>query len=232
MVNLISSCDNSPETADVSKVTFYPEITVLGDDPIFVPRGSTFTDPGAIAVENGNEIDYTVTASGKFRGESTVNTNVVDEYMITYSAVNVDGFEGKATRQVIVYDNGDLVNDISGIYRATVTRNGVLTPQYTDLEYVYIWKNSNGTYEMSDGIGGYYDLGRGYGVGYAAPGAIITATDIPTNNFSFSPFAVGGFGGACTMNDMVVNPTARTINFTTVWALGYTFNVLLEQVQL
>lgn len=231
LVASLVSCSDDTETRGVSRVTNYPQITVLGDNPLFIAKGSQYVDPGALAMEGTNQISYTTSASGKFKGGTNVDSGVVDEYLVTYTATNVDGFEGKATRKVIVYENGDLINNISGIYKSTVTRNGVLTAQYTGLKYVYIWKNPDGKYELSDGIGGYYDLGRNYGVGYAATGAKITANDIPTNNFSYSAFSVGGFGGGCTMNSMVVNPTTKKITFNTIWSSGYTFNVSLEQVQ-
>lgn len=229
---LFIACDTAPETANVSKVTNYPNLELIGAESVIISQGDVFTDPGIIATEGGNTIPYTTSVSGRFRGGTTLDTTRPDIYVITYSAVNQDGFTGAITRTVIVADTGDLTTDISGLYRSTVTRNGVLTAQYTDLEYVLIWKNTDGTYELSDGIGGYYDFGRSYGVGYAAPGAVITANDIPSNSFSYSTFEVSGFGGGCTMNSMTVNATARTINFTTVWSAGFTFSVLLEQVQL
>src|SRR5690606_9235811 len=144
------------------------------------------------------------TVRGQFRGGTTLNTDVDDIYQVTYSAVNVDGFPGTISRTVIVYDNGDLVNSIAGLYRSTVSRDGVLTAQYTDLEYILIWNVSGNEYRISDAIGGYYAIGRAYGNGYAAPATII-ANNIPANDFTIPNFPVGTFGGTVSGNTMTVN---------------------------
>lgn len=219
-------------TGDVSKVTNYPIFTVLGDELIILNKGEAFVDPGVIVMEGENEIEYTTTISGDYRGGTSLDTNVADIYHITYSATNVDGFSGTAGRTVIVVDDGDLVNSISGLYTSTVVRNGATGAQYTDMEYIIIWENANGTYEMSDGIGGYYAIGRGYGTGYAARPVIITATSIPANNFTISDFSVGAFGGVAEMSSLTVNPGPGTITFSTAWDAGYTFNVTLKKVEL
>lgn len=227
---LLSSCSEDT-TGDVSRVTNYPNFQVLGDAIIYVHKGDPYVDPGVIVTEGDTEIDYTTSVSGAFRGGTTIDTTVEDVYTVTYTAVNQDGFSGSATRTVIVSDTGDLVTNISGLYRSTVTRNGTLTAQYTDLEYVLIWKNADGTYQVSDGIGGYYALGRGYGNGYAAGPMVITANSIPGNSFSIPDYEVGGFGGVVHNTEFTVHPENQTINFVSVWDAGYTFSVLLEQVQ-
>ncbi|MDI1257305.1 MAG: DUF5012 domain-containing protein [Flavobacterium sp.] len=226
-----ASCSDET-TGDVSKVTNYPIFTVLGDDVIILTKGDPFTDPGVIVMEGENEIEYTTTISGDFRGGTSIDTNVADIYHITYSATNVDGFSGTAGRTVIVVDNGNLVNSISGLYTSTVVRNGVVSAQYTDMEYVIIWENANGTYEMSDGIGGYYAIGRGYGTGYAARPVVITANSIPANDFTVTNFGVGAFGGDAEMSGLTVNPIPGTITFSTAWDAGFTFNVTLKKVEL
>lgn len=226
------SCD-SDTTSNVSRVTNYPIFTLLGDDVIYVQKGDEFIDPGVLVTEGGVEIPYQTTISGDYRGGTTLDTNVVDVYQVVYSAQNQDGFSGSASRTVIVYENSDLVSSISGLYLSKVVRNGVSSAQYTNMEYVLVWKNSNGTYEMSDGIGGYYNIGRGYGVGYAAGPVIITANDISTNNFAPIPsFGVGAFGGNAVMSGLTADPANNKLSFSTVWDAGYTFNVTLTKVVL
>lgn len=229
-LTLFTSCD-STDTDNVSFTTNYPVFELIGDEIIVVNVGGTFEDPGVIATENSVEIPYTSSVKGLFQGGNAIDTNVSDIYTITYSATNQDGFIGTTTRTVIVSTNDDLTMGLAGLYTSTVTRNGVLTGQYTDMEYVLIWENTDGTYEISDGIGGYYDLGRGYGVGYAATGAIITVNDFATNDFSYSAFEVGGFGGACVMSSLTPNAANSTISFSTEWDAGYIFDVVLTQVQ-
>ncbi|MFD2891105.1 BT_2262 family domain-containing protein [Flavobacterium chuncheonense] len=230
-LTFFTSCD-STDTDNVSFVTNYPVFELIGEETVVVDAGGTFEDPGVIVTENGVEIPYTSSVKGLFQGGSSLDTNVSDIYTITYSATNQDGFSGTTTRTVIVSTNDDLSLGLAGLYTSTVTRNGVLTGQYTDMEYVLIWENPDGTYEISDGIGGYYDIGRGYGVGYAATGAVITVNDFATNNFSYSAFEVGGFGGACIMSALTPNAANSTISFSTEWDAGYIFDVVLTQVQL
>jgi hypothetical protein len=241
-VALFVSCEEDT-TAGVSKVTNYPLIDVLGNDVIFVPMGSTFTDPGAVATEGGLEIPYVVTAEGVYRHGTTLDTNVPDEYTVKYTATNADGFSISGIRTVIVYNTGDLVNSIEGVYTATTRRNGSLLPasqgSSVDMEYIYIWKNTDGTYGVSDAFGGWYALGRHLGITYATQGGKINAVSIPANSFTF-PGAPGnltnpGFGGTAELTGMTVDPAQDKIVFTSHWlappATNYNFEVTLTQVQ-
>ncbi|WP_333599776.1 BT_2262 family domain-containing protein [Flavobacterium sp.] len=226
------SCE-SDTTGNVSKVTNYPQFTLNGDAIIYVQKGDEFIDPGVIVTEGGVEIPYTTSVSGDYRGGTTLDTDIVDVYQIVYSAVNQDGFSGSISRTVIVYEDSDLITSISGLYKSTVVRNGVVSAQYANLKYVLVWKNTDGTYEMSDGIGGYYAIGRGYGTGYAARPVIITANDIATNNFAPIPsFGVGAFGGTATMSGLTANPATNKLSFSTTWDAGYTFVVTMTKVVL
>lgn len=233
-----TSC-TTDDTANVSKVTYFPIFTILGPNPYFVALGTPYTDPGAIAKAGETVIPHTTAAAGKYRGTATLDTNKSDEYAVTYSATNSDGFVGTGSRKVIVYKNGDLVNSIEGLYTCTISRNGV-TPSaaYRDIKYIYIWKNTNGTYQISDAFGGWYEYGRALGVGYITPGGTINAVNIPTNTFTFpgNPLTNTGFGGVANITDLTVNPTTKKLVLTCVWITAapsttYTFVANLTQVQ-
>lgn len=233
-VFLFSSCEKEKSSEGVSRVTDYPVFEFTGDELMFHPQGTAFVEPGVTATEGGAQLDVEESTIGVFNGYSgaDVDGNTADHYVKSYSAENKDGFKGSATRDVWVATTGDLVNSIEGVYTSTVVRNGSASAQYTDMGYILIWANSDGTYSISDGIGGYYDIGRGYGYAYAATGVIITANDIATNSFTFNnPFGVGAFGGVANMKDMMVDAAAKTVSFTTDWDAGYTFEVTLTQVQ-
>jgi len=233
VAGLLSISCSEDTTGDVSRITNYPQFTLLGDEVIYLQKGDEFIDPGVIVTEGGVEIPYTTSITGSYRGGTTLNTNVVDVYSIIYSAVNQDGFSGSISRTVIVYENSDLITSIAGLYKSTVVRNGASSAQYTNMEYVLVWKNDDGTYGMSDGIGGYYDLGRAYGPGYAAGPVTITAIDIPTNSFAPIPsFGVGAFGGVAVMSGLTANPSTNKLSFSTTWDSGYTFVVTMTKVVL
>lgn len=229
MSAFFASCE-ADSTANVSSITNYALIELNGNNPMFVQQGTTYSDPGVTATENGTPIEATISGFGNYRGTTSIDTNKSDHYSQTYTATNKDGFKASTSRNVYVYKNGDLVNSIEGIYTSTVRRNGSSAAQYTNMKYVLIWKNTDGKYQISDGIGGYYNLGRGYGFGYIAGPVTITANDIPGNNFTVSPFIVNGFGGAATMTAFTVDPITKKITFSTSWST-YTFEVTLTQVQ-
>lgn len=224
-------CDDDPSVSNISRVTFFPTFEYEGGDLAFVACGSSFELPEVKATEAGVELPTTTTVQGALTGATTFDVNVADKYVITTSAVNADGFPGQVTRTVWVVCTGDFVNSIEGLYTSTVVRSNVAGAQYTDMKYVLIRKVGDNEYEISDAIGGYYDIGRGYGDAYRAAGMVVTANSIPGNDFSWGgPIPVGAFGGNLTMTSFSVDPATRTIHFVTDWDLGYVFDVTLTQV--
>ncbi len=97
-------------TVGISKITYYPILTLKGTDYLTVIKGSVFTDPGVTAKEGTTDLKVTTTG--------TVNTATAGVYTLTYSAVNKDGFSASTTRRVIVYstDVSAAANDLSGSY--------------------------------------------------------------------------------------------------------------------
>jgi hypothetical protein len=225
------------DTDNVSRITNYPLIEVLGDETVFIPQNSTFTDPGAIAKEGSEVIPTVKTFNGNYRGEKTLNTSKPDEYSLTYTATNKDGFKASASRRVIVYKTGDLINSIEGVYTCTISRNGV-TPNaaYRDIKYIYIWKNADGTYEISDAFGGWYQYGRALGITYITPGGTIKADNIATNSFTFpgNPLTNSGFGGTANITGLTVDAASKKLVLTCAWSSPTSFNFIatMTQVQL
>lgn len=236
---LVSGCERDLETEGVTKkITYYAVIKPLPDPTteqvdLVLNKGDNFSDPGVLVTENGAAIDYETSIAGTYFERTAVDTSIPDFYSITYSATNVDGYKGSASRSVFVIpENGNLVTSIEGLYTSTVKRSGVAGAQYTNMEYVIIAKTGANTYEISDGIGGYYDIGRAYTPTFAAVGGKITAVSIPGNQFTFGPsFPVRTFGGAVTLTSMDVNPAEKKVHFTSTWDAGYTFDVVLTQVE-
>lgn len=234
---LLVSC--SPEdTGNVSKITNYPEFTLLGDSVIFLNKGEEFVDPGVIATEGDNEIPYETTVTGTYRGGTTLDTNVVDIYQIVYTAVNQDGFSGTASRTVYVIETGDLTTNIAGLYTSTVFRNGTSSAQYTNMKYVIIWKKADGTYQISDAFAGWYSIGRAIANSNTS-GGIIVANDIAANDFSFPVTLTNDyFGGVSNITGLTVDPATKKLVLTTSWAApgnpptNYQFVGTLTQVQL
>ena len=227
---LIVSCEKTTE--GLSRITYFPEFTLSGSAESIVAIGSVFTDPGAIAKESGATIPVSVSVTSKINSYNgtTVDTNTPDVYYIKYSAVNSDGFSGNVFRQVTVSNTGDFVNSIEGVYTSTCVRNGASAAPYNDMKYILIWKEGS-DFVISDYIGGYYDIGRGYGYGYAAIGPTITINNLATNDVTINgnSFEVGTFGGEATIESISFNTVEKTITFSTKWDQGYTFVVTLKQ---
>ena len=236
-VTVIFGCnkDELKDTYGLSRTTYYPDFTFNGDEVMLVEMGTAYTEPGVTATEAGADITVTTEVEGTYTGYSgsDVDVNTADQQIITYTAINSDDLPGIQTRTVYVFESGDLVSSIAGLYTATILRNGTVDPQYENLEYVMIWNTGGNNYAVSDAIGGYYDLGRGYGDTYRASGMTITANDIPTNDFTFgSPVGVGAFGGVLEMLSMSVDAGSNTVFFESEWSFGFNFEVTLTQIQI
>lgn len=225
------SCSSDYDTFGVSDETNYPVLEILGDSPAFVQLGSSYTDPGVNASENDVIIPFTTAYKGDYRGANTLNLNVADRYTAIYTAVNKDGFSATANRNIYVYKTGDFVTSIEGLYESKVVRSplqGVVSATIP-LKYVIIWKNTDGTYELTDAIGGYYDLGRSYGPTYASVGLKLNYT-AGAATVAAQPNGVGAFGGNIVVSGVTVNPITKTIVVPSTWDSGYNFTVTLTQV--
>ena len=237
IAGVTSSCIGEVSTGDVSRQTDFPVITVNGDNPMFLLQGTPYVEEGAEAEAGGESIDVAISyGDGLNFGSPGVDTDVPDLYVVSYSAVNEDGFAGSALKEVYVLPpTGDLVNSIEGVYTSDVQRAPNFTPgpPYEALEYVFISKNEDGTYNLSHAIGGYYDMGRGYGSGYAAKGAVITANSIPGNDFTVTQAVFPVWGNTADVTELTVNPETKSITWTGLGNFGNgTFKVQLTQVQL
>jgi len=260
LIAALVGCDEFENSAEKSKITYLPLIEINGGSDIELDCTETsFTDPGAVASEGGEPIALETQATGLYFGghweDGTGNwenahwvydevdfTNP-DSYQIAYSAVNVDGIPGAATRNVYwPVCNGDMVTSIEGMYKMSVRRNGsnmsggAVIP-VDDNGPFFIRHLGGNVYALSDGMGGWYEHGRGFGP-YDGPalGMTVTANNIATNDFTYGPtFSISVFGGAVNTTAFTVNAATKTINFTTKWDSDYdntpdfTFDVTLVQ---
>jgi len=116
-ISFLLSCNktdfNYPkDTVGVSKIVYFPSISLVGADAVSVVKGTTFTDPGAKANVNGTDVPVTVTG--------TVNTAAVGLYILTYTAANADGFTATTQRTVVVIPQAETPGaaDLTGTYTA------------------------------------------------------------------------------------------------------------------
>ena len=152
---IFSACEKNYDNF-ITKTTYYPTFELEGGSLIRHQAGTPYTDLAVIAKEGDTEIDVTA-AADPYIGEVDPNTPGI--YAIDYFATNVDGYDGSATRLIVVTNepnNND--HDLSGTYRLD---NASLVPFNIEIE-----KNkADGTYKM----GSLYGYEETYGSVYTMP---------------------------------------------------------------
>lgn len=141
---LATSCEKTSQ--GLTRITYYPVISLQGDNPYIVQLGESYSEPGYTASLNGE--DYT---SG-VKVSSNVNSAVPGIYSVTYSATNPDGCSWSTTRDVYVLNPGGVAN----IYIAHCLMGA---REYNGIPTV-IKPISDGLYEIDDMCGGFYYAGR------------------------------------------------------------------------
>jgi prepilin-type N-terminal cleavage/methylation domain-containing protein len=87
-----------------------PAITIIGDNPQDIGRGSTYVDAGATAndIKDGDvSISSTVIKNASNEVVSSVDTSIFMAYTITYTAIDSKGNSTSSTRIVNVVDKTD-----------------------------------------------------------------------------------------------------------------------------
>jgi hypothetical protein len=92
--------------------TTSPTITLLGTNPVDVAQGTSYTDAGATATDDGAFVNVVTSGS--------VDTNTVGTYTLTYTATDPAGNKATLTRTVNVKDMTPPVITITGSNPATV----------------------------------------------------------------------------------------------------------------
>lgn len=142
---LATGCEKTSK--GLTRITYYPVITLQGDNPYVVQLGGQYTEPGYTATLNGE--DYT----DNVQTSSNVDSSVPGIYSVTYSATNPDGCSYSTTRDVYVLNPGGVANVyISNCWNNSGSRN------YDNIPIV-ISPISDGVYEIEDLLGGYYFAG-------------------------------------------------------------------------
>lgn len=180
----LTSCDDD-SSAGVTRITYYPVLTLQGEATMHVDKGTTFNDPGCSAEMNGEDVTSQVVTSG------TVNTAKSGVYTVTYSAVNADGFSASTSRTVIVTDPNDVKEGVFHSDPASFRDyNGAQVAFGSDFEVV-ITNNDNGTYHVTDLLGGWYSQRIGYGDNYNMEGDVTIADD---GTMTLLNSLIGGWG--------------------------------------
>ncbi|MBO7589871.1 MAG: DUF5012 domain-containing protein [Bacteroidaceae bacterium] len=201
----LASCEKKVTTEDPSKVTHYVVFELQGDETMYVPVNSAFSDPGVSATENGvdvrDHVIVTITNLISGKTESSVNTKTPGAYSIDYSAANADGFSVSSSREVIVYDPAFPVS-IAGTYATDMssTKYGKAGKTFADYAPSYGYEGTPvvtfseivpGFYSCSDLLGGWYCQIRGYGARYNMTGVVMLNAN---NTLTLVSSYVAGWG--------------------------------------
>ena len=130
----------------LTRITYYPVISLAGDNPYVVQLGEKYTEPGYSATLDGEDFTSGVVVN------SNVNSAIPGIYSVTYSATNPDGCSWSTTRDVYVLNPGGVAN----VYLAHCWMG---TREFFNIPTV-ISPISDGVYEIDDMCGGFYYAGR------------------------------------------------------------------------
>lgn len=205
---VMTSC--SKDSEGLSRITYYPSITLDGDSYMIWEKGNAFVDPGFYAEMNGEDVSSQVSVSGN------VDVNKSGIYNLTYSCKNEDDIYATVSRTVVVLDSKSAVE---GFYtnQATSNRNGTA---YGRAFEVLVIDNGDGTITVDDILGGWYCQRAGYGTNYAMTAKLALASD---GTLSLISSYVPGWGDGLDSFEGSFNAASKTINFVCVYAGSLTF---------
>ena len=193
---LTSSCDKSSD--NVSSITTYHEISILGDEVVLHPVNTPYEDAGCISMQGDEDVTAGVVVS------NPVDVNTTGVYTIVYKSTNSDGFSASASRTVKVYDpagtlQGDWSSSINRAYNgATASRSRTVS----------LLALSSNRYLVECLLGGWYS---GNGASYLAK-SIITVND--DNTLTLNNCVALPWGYPCTFVEGSAKYDPATDSFT------------------
>jgi hypothetical protein len=188
LATLLGAC--SKDTEGLTRITYYPVIELEGSAYEMADAGQPFKDPGFKASLDGEDITDKVSVKTSMDMENPAP----GYYTVTYSATNADGFSTSAVRHVLVADADDAA---SGYY----TTDPESYRDYSGITYygasysIVVYGNGDGTYAVSDLLGGWYAQRAGYGDTYAMTGEVEIDAD---GNISLIDSYLEGWGDSLT----------------------------------
>ena len=229
-----TSCNDDNDELTDSRLTYYVNLELQGDEMMLVPIGTKFTDPGCKATLAGE--DYT--SNVLVEGASDVNPNQVGFYDINYSAVNKDGFSASVSRTVVVYDPS-VTASIAGTYSTDMAASLYGTNKLTFADRAANYGNTSscegikfteyvpGIFYCNDLLGGWYDQIRAYGSSYAMTGYVSLN---PDNTITLLSSYIKGWGdGLDYIKDGVYDPETGQISYSLSYAGQIFMDIVLNK---
>lgn len=216
---LMGSC--SKESEGLTRTTYYPILTLTGDQTIFLDKGSDFVEPGYAANLNGVDVTSQVIVS------SNVDKTKSGVYSVKYTIFNEDGFSSVATRKIVVLDPTDA---IEGYYITTASSYRMYNGAKIEFgnEFGFLVINEGSSYKFEDLFGGWYCQRAGYGTDYNMGGHV---TFDATNAMTLVDSMIPGWGDSLdALDDGSFDPATKTLTFTSVYN-GFTMEFHITAVK-
>ena len=230
----LTSCNDDNDELTDSRLTYYVNLELQGDEMMLVPIGTTFTDPGCKATLAGE--DYT--SNVIIEGADDVDANKVGFYDISYSAINKDGFPASVSRTVVVYDPS-VTASIAGTYSTDMATSLYGTNKLTFADRAANYGNTSacvgitfteyvpGIFYCNDLLGGWYDQIRAYGGNYAMTGYVCLNAD---NTITLLSSYIKGWGdGLDYIEDGVYDPETGKISYSLSYAGQIFMDIVLNK---
>ena len=217
---LLSSCSDEEYTD--TRITYYPVLTITGDEFVQVPIGSEYNDAGCTAKLMGEDYSSHVVVEGL----EDIDVNKAGLYYVTYYATNPDGYTRSTTRTVAVCDP-NITTDISGTYTVQSGSyrlyNGKQTA-YSGYTVTFTYA-APGIFEVSDWMAGWYDQRAGYGSSYAMKGYAQLLED---NTIQILSGDVAGWGDSYeSFENGAYDPETNTLTWDVTYTdYGFVFHVI------
>lgn len=214
----LASCGDK-DSEGLTRITYYPTISLEGDASMLIQKGSTYEEPGYTSYLNGEDVTDKVTVT------SNVNTNKSGVYTITYNTMkNDDGYGASASRTVIVLDLND---PIEGYYMTSASSyreyNGAQVAYGNEYETLVI-NNGDGTYYFEDLLAGWYAQRAGYGSNYAMTGNVAIASD---GTMTLVDSYITGWGDGLVDFSGNYDASSSTFKFVAEYVSSMKFNVTM-----
>lgn len=205
---LSASC--SKDTEDTTWVTYYPQMTLKGEVYMNWESGNAFQDPGVTIIMN----DEDVTDKMVVTSNMDMSNPKPGFYTINYGFTNPDGIVASSTRYIAVYSADD---PLQGYYTTGAESNRSGATFAVGQFFPIRVQSAAAGYAVNDLLGGYYDLGRGYGANYALQGVLSVGADGVVNLVSYTPCPGWPDNGVEGFESGSYDAATKTLH----WVVGY-----------
>lgn len=229
----LTSCSKDEQNTD-TRITYYVNMHLQGDEMTLVPLGTAYNDAGCKADLNGEDYTPKVVAEGI----QNVNVNKVGFYDITYTAVNPDGYAASVSRTVVVYDPA-VTASIEGTYSPDMKATKYGKAGKTFADYAASYGNTSqcvgitftevapGIYYVNDLFAGWYNQIRAYAAKYCMTGYVSLN---PDNTLTLQSSYVSGWGDSLDyIKDTSCDPDAGTIKYSLSYAGQIFMDIVLNK---